>query len=216
MSRKIGIVGSGAVGQTLARGFAKHGFEVMLGTNTPTKREELTTRMGHNIRIGSFGESAQFGEIVVFATKGSAAEAALTATGPAHLSGKTVIDTTNPIADLPPVNGVIQYTTSANQSLMERLQALAPDAHFVKAFSCVGNASMVDPDFGANKPTMFICGNNEAAKSEVTHILKTFGWEWEDLGKMEAARAIEPLAMLWCIPGFLTNQWSHAFKLLKK
>jgi predicted dinucleotide-binding enzyme len=99
---------------------------------------------------------------------------------------------------------------------MEQLQALAPEANFVKAFSSVGSAHMVEPDFGGTKPTMFICGNDDSAKRQVTDILTAFGWETEDMGPAEAARAIEPLAMLWCIPGFRSNTWSHAFKLLKR
>lgn len=99
---------------------------------------------------------------------------------------------------------------------MEELQKNVTDAHFVKAFNSVGSAFMVNPDFGGVKPSMFICGNNENAKDQVKKILEVFGWEVEDMGKAEAARAIEPLCMLWCIPGFLNNQWSHAFKLLKK
>jgi predicted dinucleotide-binding enzyme len=136
--------------------------------------------------------------------------------GVENLAGKTVIDTTNPIADKPPVNGVLSFFTSLDDSLMERLQRQAPAAHFVKAFSCVGNARMVDPDFGGQKPTMFICGNSKAAKQEVETILDRFGWEIEDLGAAEAARAIEPLCILWCIPGFLENRWTHAYKVLKK
>jgi hypothetical protein len=99
---------------------------------------------------------------------------------------------------------------------MEQLQNNYPESNFVKAFSCVGNSSMVDPDFGGQKPTMFIAGNNGDSKNVVTKILDTFGWEVEDMGKAEAARAIEPLCILWCIPGFLQNRWTHAFKLLKK
>jgi predicted dinucleotide-binding enzyme len=98
---------------------------------------------------------------------------------------------------------------------MERLQKLVPDAHLVKAFNCVGNAFMIDPDFG-QKPSMFICGNNASAKKDVTSLLEKVGWEAEDMGNVEAARAIEPLCMLWCIPGIRENKWSHAFKLLKK
>jgi hypothetical protein len=75
---------------------------------------------------------------------------------------------------------------------------------------------MVDPVFAEGKPTMFICGNDDAAKKAVTGILDQFGWETADMGGAEAARAIEPLCMLWCIPGFLHNQWTHAFKLLTK
>jgi hypothetical protein len=97
---------------------------------------------------------------------------------------------------------------------MERLQAAAPEARFVKAFSCVGNALMVDPEIPGGPPTMFICGNDSGAKGKVREILTQFGWETEDMGAVEAARAIEPLCMLWCIPGFRENRWMHAFKLL--
>ncbi len=133
-----------------------------------------------------------------------------------NLRNKTIIDTTNPIADAPPEKGVIRYFTETNESLMERLQKQFPEANFVKSFSCVGNAFMVDPDFNGEKPTMFLCGNNVKAKDHVKLILDQFGWEFEDLGSVEAARAIEPLCILWCIPGFINNSWMHAFKLLKK
>jgi predicted dinucleotide-binding enzyme len=216
MSRKIGIVGSGIVGQTLANGFVKHGYSVTIGTNTPGKRDELKSRTSGKAIVGSFEDAAAFGDIVVLATKGTAAETALRAAGIANLRGKTVIDTTNPIAESPPVNGVLQYFTSQNESLMERLQALAPEAHLVKSFSCVGNAFMVNPDFGGIKPTMFICGNHEGAKRDVTAILEQFGFEVADMGAVEGARAIEPLCILWCIPGFLSNSWTHAFKLLRR
>jgi hypothetical protein len=216
MSKKIGIVGSGIVGQTLANGFVKHGYDVMIATNTASKREELKSKTNGKAKIGSFEEAAKFGQVVVLATKGAAAEAALKAAGMANLTGKTVIDTTNPIADAPPLNGVLQYFTLQNESLMERLQKLAPEARFVKSFSCIGNAFMVNPDFNGVKPTMFICGNHEGAKSEVKTILDQFGFDVADMGAVEAARAIEPLCILWCIPGFLSNSWTHAFRLLKR
>jgi len=216
MSQTIGIIGSGIVGQTLANGFVKHGYAVTIGTNTPEKREELKSKTNARAIVGSFEDAALFGDVVVLATKGTAAEAALRAAGIANLKGKTVIDTTNPIADAPPVNGVLQYFTSQNESLMERLQTLAPEAHFVKSFSCVGNALMVNPDFGGVKPTMFICGNHEGAKSDVKAILDQFGFEVADMGAAEGARAIEPLCVLWCIPGFLSASWTHAFKLLRR
>jgi 8-hydroxy-5-deazaflavin:NADPH oxidoreductase len=212
----VGIIGSGIVGQTLANGFIKHGYDVTIGTNTSSKREELKSRTKGNAKIGSFEDAAKFGEIVVLATKGTGAEAALKTAGIANLDGKTVIDTTNPIADAPPVNGVLRYFTSLDESLMERLQTLAPQAHFVKAFSCVGNAFMVNPDFNGVTPTMFICGNHQGAKNEVQAILDRFGFDVADMGAVEGARAIEPLCMLWCIPGFLSNSWTHAFKLLER
>jgi 8-hydroxy-5-deazaflavin:NADPH oxidoreductase len=126
------------------------------------------------------------------------------------------MDATNPIADAPPVNGVLRFFTTLDESLMERLQRAVPEARFVKAFNSVGNAFMVDPQFDGGKPTMFICGDDEAAKETVRGIVDQFGWETADMGGAEAARAIEPLCMLWCIPGFLRNEWTHAFKLLRK
>ena len=74
---------------------------------------------------------------------------------------------------------------------------------------------MYKPNFPGGKPTMFICGNDDRAKTVVKDILTLFGWETEDMGTVEAARAIEPLCILWCIPGFIRHQWTHAFKLLK-
>jgi predicted dinucleotide-binding enzyme len=163
--------------------------------------------------VGSVADAAKFGESVVLAVKGTAALDALKLAGDS-LSGKTVMDTTNPIAPEPPVNGVLRYFTSLEESLMERLQAAHPEAHFVKVFNSVGNTRMVNPEYAGGLPTMFICGNDAAAKQKVTSILDQFGWETLDLGAAEAARAIEPLCILWCIPGFLRNEWTHAFKVL--
>jgi predicted dinucleotide-binding enzyme len=152
----------------------------------------------------------------VLAVKGAAAREAIQVAGIDSFAGKVVIDTTNPIADASPVNGVLQYFTDLNESLMEQLQRAAPEARFVKAFNCIGNAFMVDPDFNGQKPAMFICGNNADARAEVSGICAAFGHAPEDMGNVQAARAIEPLAMLWCIPGLTKNSWSHAFAVLKK
>jgi predicted dinucleotide-binding enzyme len=160
--------------------------------------------------------SPRTGELLVLAVKGTAAADALRLAGPANLAGKPVIDATNPIADGPPVNGVLKFFTNLDESLMERLQREFTGARLVKAFNSVGNALMINPQFKGGKPTMFICGNDEAAKQTVRGILDQFGWETADMGKAEAARAIEPLCMLWLIPGFVRNEWSHAFKLLRQ
>jgi predicted dinucleotide-binding enzyme len=213
---KIGILGSGVVGQILGSGFIRHSYQVMVGTRSPGKLAEWKAKAGENGRVGSFAEAAAFGKILVLAVKGAAAEETLKAAGGENLSGKAIIDATNPLADSPPENGVLRFFTSLDSSLMERLQSAFPDAHFVKAFNSVGNALMVNPDFGGIKPTMFICGNDAGAKQEVSGILDLFGFEVEDMGGAQAARAIEPLCILWCIPGFLHNQWVHAFKLLKR
>jgi predicted dinucleotide-binding enzyme len=215
MTTRVGIIGSGIVGQTLANGFLRHGYEVLIGTQTRSKHAELRAKTSGKAQVGTFSDAARFGDIVVLAVKGLAAEEAVQEAGVQHLNGKIVIDTTNPIGDAPPVNGVLTYFTSMNDSLMERLQRAAPGVRFVKAFSCVGNALMVNPMLASGKPTMFICGNDAEAKVEVTRILDQFGFETEDCGAVEGARAIEPLCILWCIPGFLTGRWMHALKLLK-
>ncbi len=210
---KIGVLGSGIVAQTLAGGFLKHGYETMVGTRDTAKLAEWSGK-NPKARLGSFSETAAFGAAVVLAVKGTAAADAMRAAGSANLAGKLVMDTCNPIADAPPVNGVLRFFTTLDESLMERLQRDFPAAHLVKAFNSVGSARMVNPEFNAGRPTMFICGNDAGAKSAAGQILDKFGWETADMGAAEAARAIEPLCMLWCIPGFLHNEWTHAFKLL--
>ena len=210
---KVGVIGSGDVAKVLAAGFVKHGHEVMIGTRTPAKLNDWV-KDNPKVQTGSFASVAKFGELVVLAVKGTAAREALRAADVTNLAGKPVIDATNPIADVPPNNGVLKFFTNLDESLMENLQREFGNVRFVKAFNSVGNACMVNPQFKGGKPTMFICGNDEGAKKTVSGILDQFGWETADMGKDEAARAIEPLCMLWCIPGFLRNDWIHAFKLL--
>ncbi len=195
---KVAILGSGDVGKSLAKGFEKHGYEVK------------------QVSRSDFASAAKWSDIVVLAVKGTVAEAALDLAGADNLAGKPVLDTTNPISEEKPEDGVLKYFTGPNESLMERLQKKFPQAKLVKVFSSVGNAFMVNPDFGGTKPTMFICGNDGGAKEVTRTILDKFGWETEDMGSVVAARAIEPLCILWCLPGFRRNQWNHAFKMLKK
>ncbi len=213
---KIAILGSGMVGDALAKGFLADGHEVMRGTREPAKLAAWQASAGPHASTGTFAEAAAWGEQIVLAVKGSAAEACVDQAGADNLAGKLVIDATNPIADAPPVGGVLAFFTTFDRSLMERLIERAPAAHFVKAFSSVGSGHMVRPDFGGVRPTMFICGDDAGAKQATTALLDRWGWDAEDMGGAAAARAIEPLCILWCIPGFLHNQWSHAFKLLKR
>jgi 8-hydroxy-5-deazaflavin:NADPH oxidoreductase len=212
---KVGILGSGDVAKALAAGFLKHGHQVVLGTRDPGKLKDFVASH-QGARAAAFADAAGFGEVVVLAVKGTAARDALKAAGEGNLAGKPVIDATNPIADAPPTNGVLKFFTSLDQSLLEQLQSAFPGAHLVKAFNSVGNAAMINPQFPGGKPTMFICGNDDKAKATVRGICEQFGWEVADMGKAEAARAIEPLCMLWCIPGFIRNDWFHAFKLLRR
>lgn len=208
---KVAILGSGQVGDALAKGFLTHGHAVMRASREP---EKLSSWKEQGAQIGTYAEAAKWGEIIVLAVKGSAAEQVIEQCGVGNLANKLVIDATNPIADAKPDHGVIRYFTNANESLMERLQAKASAAHFVKAFNSIGNAFMVNPPFEPT-PTMFICGNDAGAKAECTKILESFGWEAADMGMVESARPIEALCQLWCAPGMLRNDWAHAFKLLK-
>jgi len=213
---KVGVLGSGDVARVLASGFLKHGHAVTLGSRTPEKLADWKDKNPGGL-TGDFAEAAAFGEAVVLAVKGTAALEVLQLAGAKNLAGKTVMDATNPIADAPPVNGVLQFFTGPNESLMEKLQAEFPEAKLVKVFNSVGNILMINPQLeGGVRPTMFICGNDEAAKKQVSGVLDQFGWETDDRGKIEAARAIEPLCMLWCIPGFQRNDWVHAFKVLRQ
>jgi hypothetical protein len=212
---KIGILGSGVVAQTLAAGFIKYGHEVTLGTRDRAKLEKWNSQ-NPRVKISDFAGAAKPAEVVVLAVKGTAVASALRLAGAENLKGKVVLDTTNPIADAPPVNGVLRFFTNLDESLLERSQREYKEARFVKAFNSVGSAHMVNPSFKEGKPTMFICGNDDAAKKTVAGITEQFGWEVADMGAAEAARAIEPLCMLWCIPGLRQNSWNHAFKLLSK
>jgi predicted dinucleotide-binding enzyme len=213
---KIGVIGSGNVGKVLAEGFIKYGYDVMLGSRDIKKLADWKSGSGRNTQTGTFEQTAKFGDILVLAVKGTGAISALESAGRKNITSKIIIDATNPIAYLPPENGVIKFFTSLDKSLMEELQETFTDAKFVKAFNSVGSALMINPDFGNIKPSMFICGNDEAAKKSVAKIVELFGFEVLDMGQMQAARAIEPLCILWCIPGFLYGKWTHAFKLLKK
>lgn len=214
---KIGMIGSGIVGRVLGTAFLKEGHEVMLGTRDVNKEEVLKWKTeNRGARTGSFFQTAGFGEIIVLAISGLAAKDVIDLAGTEHFKDKVVIDATNPIANAAPENGVLRFFTGLDHSLMEQIQQQLPDAYLVKAFNSVGNAFMYKPDFKGIQPTMFICGNDDKAKKTVTSILTSFGWETADMGKAESARAIEPLCILWCIPGILKGQWNHAFKLLKK
>ena len=214
---KIGVLGSGIVGQTLAAGFLRHGHAAMIGTRQPD-HEAMKKWLAENPSgsVSSFEQAARFGELLVLASLGRAASQVIELAGKANFDGKALIDTTNPIAETPPVEGVLQFFTGPDQSLGEQIQAQLPAAHVVKAFNSVGAARMVNPHFDEGTPTMFLCGDDAGAKAAVSGLIRELGWEAFDCGGIVAARALEPLCVLWCIPGFVHNQWTHAFKLLQR
>ena len=217
MAKKVGVLGSGAVGRALAEGFLKHGYEVMLGTRDPNKGDVPVWLAKHpGAQTGTFRQTAAFGEFVVLAVLGRVVEEVIQEAGPDHLTGKVLIDTTNPLTESGPVDGILPFSTGPNESLAEKVQMLLPNTHVVKAFNSVGHALMVNPKFEQGTPTMFLCGNHPDAKSLVSGICVEFGWEPYDCGDLAASRALEPLCILWCLPGFLRNEWHHAFRMLTK
>lgn len=209
MPKVVGVLGTGGVGQALANGLVDLGYDVIMGSRSVKSVDNWSGK------VTTFADAAGKADIIVLAVKGLAASDVVTSIKES-LGGKIVIDTTNPLTDAPPEDGVLGVFTTFSDSLMERLQKLAPKAHFVKAFNSVGSGNMINPVYPEAKPSMFICGDDEESKKEVSEIIEKLGWIVEDMGSVKAARAIEPLCILWCIPGMNSNQWTHAFKLLKK
>lgn len=210
---RIGILGSGEVGKTLADGLKTHGYDVRIASRTGGKLDSFSAASG--IEHGSLEQVAAWAEGLVLAVAGRGAKEALNDAGANNIAGKWVMDVTNPIEVSPPEDGVLRFFTGPNESLMEQLQEAFPDARFVKAFNSVGHAKMVNPSYAGGPPTMFFCGNDSHAKQAVAGIISQLGWEGWDMGTAKAARAIEPLCMLWCIPGFREHSWTHAFKMLR-
>ncbi len=211
---KIGIIGSGTVGETLANGFLAKGHPVKRGSREPAKLDGWKAGAKGEASTGTFAETAAWADVVVLAVKGTGAEQAIDEAGAANLAGKLILDATNPIADAPPVNGALQFFTGGNESLIQRLQAKVPAARFVKAWNSVGAPVMVNPVTPV-PPAMFICGADAGAKAEAGEILQKFGWDVVDVGGIEMGHAVEALCILWCSTGFLRNDWSHALAYLK-
>ncbi len=213
---KIGILGSGDVGQVLGAGFARYGHQVKIGTRDPSqnKIKAWIDKTGRGVSAATFADTAAFAEVAVLATLWEGIESAIRLADPRNLAGKVVIDATNPLdfsAGVPP-KLAIGHTDSGG----EQVQRWLPESHVVKAFNTVGNPHMVNPQFPGGPPDMFICGNNPQAKKTVTEFLDAFGWSVIDIGGIERSRYLEPLAMIWILHFFNTNSENHAFKLLKK
>ena len=214
---RVGIIGSGDVGQALGKGFADLGHEVKIGSREPGsgKLQAWIKKTGGKTSTGTFEDAAQFGEIVVVATHGMSAEKALESAGAGNFAGKVVIDVTNPLdlsGGMPP-----RLALGFSTSLGERIQAALPKARVVKTLNIVNNRSMVNPRYEEGEPDMLLCGNDTDAKKEVERILRDFGWKnITDLGGLEQSRIMEPMVILWVLYGARNNLWTHAFKYLRK
>ena len=213
--RKIGILGSGAVGQALGLGFLQASYEVKLGTRKTSKLLDWQKKAGKKATLGSFEDAAKFGDIVVIATKWIGTENTLTLAGKSNFDNKIVIDVTNPLTfekegETPKL--ALAYPNSGGLTI----QHLLPKAKVVKAFNIVTAAYMTKAKLQEGIPDLFIAGNDAEAKKMVSQIASQWGWTVNDLGNIEQSYLLEALAMIWIMYGFRNNHWTHAFKLLKK
>jgi predicted dinucleotide-binding enzyme len=213
---KIGMLGSGGVGQSLGLGFVSLGHEVMVGSRDPGKDDikAWKAKAGAKASAGTLAEAAAFAEMAVLATQWSGAENAIKLAGPDRLAGKVVMDVTNPLLFRPKALPVL--AVAGQDSAGEQIQRWLPKARVVKAFNTVNHAHMFKPSFPGGPPDMFICGDDPAAKALIAGICRDFGWGVIDMGGIEGARLIEPLAMIYIQNAIRTDCWDYAFKLLKK
>jgi predicted dinucleotide-binding enzyme len=218
MMNKVGILGSGDVGKTLAKAFLETGYEVKLGTRSPEKLESwINQQTGKKENVaassGTFEETASYGELTVLAVQGAAAEEAVRLAGPRKFSGKLVIDATNPLdfsKGMPPG----QLQAYVERSLGETLQDKLQDAQVVKSFNTIPHTQMFHPK--PKDAQLLICGNDSSAKEEVTRIAKQFGWSGTiDAGGIESARYLESLVVLWVRVAAATQAWDSMFMLVK-
>jgi len=212
----VGILGSGDVGQALGRAFVTLEHRVMLGSREAENQKGIAwaKQSGARASHGTFGQAARFGEIVVLATLGVATENAIGIAGPQHFAGKLVLDATNPLdfsKGMPPV-----LAGGVGDSAGEKHQRLLPDAYVVKVFNTVGSPLMFRPQLPGGPPSMFLCGNDAAAKKRAAEICKDFGWEVVDVGSIGAAHYLEAMCLVWVLASASANNWHQAFKLLRK
>ena len=211
---RIAILGTGDVGKALAKGFEGRGDSVTIGSRDAEKARTAAREAGTRAEGAAFGDAAEWGELAVLATGWSGTENALRLAGAEALSGKVVIDATNPLVFTPGLPPALAL--GHDDSGGEQVQRWLPNSSVVKAFNIAGHAHMVHPDFPGGPPDMFYCGNDDAAKKTVDGILKDFGWSTIDIGGIEGARLLEPLCILWVLYGLRGGGWNHAFKLLRK
>ncbi|UYQ95110.1 NAD(P)-binding domain-containing protein [Chitinophaga horti] len=217
---RVGILGSGVVGRTLASGLSRIGHHVMIGTRD-IQKEELEAWLEQDRekhKLGSFKEASIFGDLIVLCTQWTGTKNVIEQAGIWNFKKKVVVDVTNPLDGKGPDDqGRVHFALHNNASAGEQVQAWLPDSHVVKALNCVGNIHMVQPQLEEGDPTMFIAGNDDLAKKAVADILQHLGWrDVADMGKIDMSRDIEALCVLWWAYGFRTGVWTHAFKLLKK
>ncbi len=210
---RIGVIGAGNVGGALGRLWARRGHEVVFGVPDPQnpRRAALLKSTGGRTRVAAVADAAAFGDVIVLATPWSATEEAIRSAG--DLTGKTLIDCTNPLAaDL---SGL---TLGTSDSAGEQVARWAKGARVVKAFNTIGAENFGDPLFGEQSASLLIAGDEPSAKLTVTRLATELGFEVVDTGPLKAARWLEPLAMLWIHLAYAQGfgPKGHAFRLLRR
>ncbi len=210
---KIGVIGAGNVGGALGKLWADKGHEIVFGVRDPQDPKVLDSveSARGNARAASVRDAASFGEVVVLATPWPATEAAIKQAG--SLAGKTLVDCTNPLA--PDLSGLVIGTKN---SAGEEVARWAKGATVVKAFNTIGAVNFGNPRFGSESASMFICGDDNAAKSTVAKLAAELSFDVVDAGPLTVSRLLEPLAMLWIhlAYGRGLGPTGHAFKLLRR
>jgi len=197
---RIGVLGTGMVGKTIATKLVALGHEVMMGSRAPDNEQaaEWVASAGSGGSQGTFADAAGFGELVFNCTAGTGSLEALELAGAENLAHKTLVDVSNPLdfsQGMPPSLFVCN-----TDSLGEQIQRAFPDARVVKTLNTVNCEVMVDPARVPREHDVFICGDDASAKAEVVGLLRSFGWPVEhivDLGDITAARGTEAYLLLW-------------------
>lgn len=216
--KKIAVLGTGMVGNTIGTKLIALGYSVMMGSRSANNEKAVVwvNANGGNASAGTFEDAAKFGEIIFNCTKGEVSLEVIKMAGLENFNGKTVIDIANPLdfsKGMPP--SLIPELSNTN-SLGEELQKLIPDANVVKTLNIVNCEVMVDAKKSGGDPTMFLSGNNAEAKEEVKSILNKFNWsDIIDLGDITTARGTEMMLPIWLRTWFATQNGHFAFKIVR-
>ena len=195
---RIGILGTGVVGQTIGSKLVQLGHDVMLGSRTATndKAAKWVADNGDHAKQGTFADAAAFGEIVFNCTSGQVSLAALSSAGAANLDGKIIVDVSNPLdfsQGFPPTLSVCN-----TDSVAEQIQSAFPNSKVVKSLNTMTAAVMVNPGLVPGEHDIFVSGNDADAKRQVSDLLRSFGWRTIiDLGDVTSARGAEMILPLW-------------------
>lgn len=209
---RIAILGAGNVGGTLGRVWTASGHDVTFAVRDPRaeKTRELVASTEGKARAAAVVEAVKGAEVVLLATPWSATRSALESAG--SLAGKVLIDATNPLK--PDLSGL---SVSPGTSAAEEVAKLARGARVVKAFNTIGSMHMDHPEFGGERPSMFVCGDDPKAKVVVFRLAEEAGFEPLDAGPLTQARLLEPLALLWISLAYAHGLGTGiAFRLLRK